>query len=54
MIHCQRLLCALRSDRRAVTSLEYGLIASVMSVGLIAAMTSIRLKLIDAITNFNF
>jgi Flp pilus assembly pilin Flp len=54
MTYWHRLFHALGVDRRAVTSMEYGLIASVMSVGLIAAMTSIRLKLIDAINNFNF
>jgi Flp pilus assembly pilin Flp len=54
MTRWQRLLQAVGCDRRAVTSLEYGLIAGVMAVGLAAAMTSIRLKLIAAINNFNF
>ncbi len=35
-----RLWHALRSDRRAVTSLEYGLIASMISIVIISAITN--------------
>ncbi len=33
-------LCVLRSDRRAVTALEYGLIASMVSIVIISAITN--------------
>jgi len=33
-------LLALRSDRRAVTALEYGLIASMVSIVIISAITN--------------
>lgn len=54
MVHWARLFHVLRIDRRAVTSMEYGLIAGAMAVGLVSAMSSVRLKLIAAINNVNF
>lgn len=38
MINYVKTWTALKSDRRAVTALEYGLIAAAVSVALIAAM----------------
>lgn len=36
---------ALRADRRAVTSLEYGLIASLVAVGIISQVSTAGLRL---------
>lgn len=54
MTYWHRMFHALGVDRRAVTSLEYGLIAGVLSAGLVAAMTAVRSKLIVALNALNF
>jgi pilus assembly protein Flp/PilA len=41
---------ALKSDRRAVTALEYGLIAAVMGALIVTAMTSLGTSLSSAFT----
>jgi pilus assembly protein Flp/PilA len=40
-----RLLTALRNDKRGVTALEYGLIASLIAVVIITSVTSIGTKM---------
>jgi pilus assembly protein Flp/PilA len=39
------LVQSLRADRRGVTAMEYGLIAGVLAVGLVAAFTSLSDRL---------
>jgi pilus assembly protein Flp/PilA len=43
-------LRGLRADRRGVTALEYGLIASVVSIGIIASLTTLGSKLSSTFT----
>lgn len=40
-----RLIAALRTDRRGVTAVEYGIMASLIAVGIITAVTTMGLKL---------
>jgi Flp pilus assembly pilin Flp len=44
------LIRVLRADRRAVTSLEYGLIASLVAVGIISEVTTAGLRLATVFT----
>jgi pilus assembly protein Flp/PilA len=43
-------LRAMRRDRRGVTALEYGLIASLVSIGIIASLTTLGTKLSGTFT----
>jgi pilus assembly protein Flp/PilA len=47
-------LMSLKSDRRGVTALEYGLIAGVMAVGLVAAFQGLGTKISAAFTALTF
>jgi pilus assembly protein Flp/PilA len=40
----------LRSDRKGVTALEYGLIASIVAIGIIAALTTLSGSLSSTFT----
>ena len=44
------LLAGLKSDKRAVTALEYGLIAAVLGAVVVTAFTSLGTSLTGAIT----
>lgn len=47
-------LMSLKSDRRGVTALEYGLIAGVLAVGLVAGFNVLSTKLSTAFTAMTF
>lgn len=53
MSRCRSVLNALR-DLRGVTSMEYGLIAGVIAVGLATAFATIRDKISNAIDAIDF
>ncbi len=48
------LVQSLRADRRGVTAMEYGLIAGVLSVGLVAAFTALSDRLEAAFAALTF
>ncbi len=54
MTNWHRLFQAFGVDQRAVTSLEYGIIAGALSAGLISAMGAVRGKLIIALNALSF
>lgn len=51
MIEYLKTWAALRGDRRAVTALEYGLIAGVLAVAVVAAFNILGNGLENAFTN---
>ena len=53
MMDFVNILTALKNDRRAVTALEYGLIAAAVSVALIAAMLTFAPKLTAVFTTIS-
>jgi pilus assembly protein Flp/PilA len=46
-----QVFAALRNDKRAVTALEYGLIASLISVAIVASVTTIGSKVSGMFTS---
>jgi pilus assembly protein Flp/PilA len=51
MIEYLKTLVALKADRRAVTALEYGIIAGVLAVGIVTAFTTLTGGLGTAFTD---
>jgi pilus assembly protein Flp/PilA len=49
-----RALHTLRTDRRGVTAMEYGLIAGVLALGLATAFTALTGRLTTALSALNF
>jgi pilus assembly protein Flp/PilA len=45
--------CAMKHDRRGVTALEYGLIAALVAVAIIAAVTTLGSNLTKTFTNIS-
>lgn len=45
------LLCAIKQDRRGVTAIEYGLIATLIAVAIVTAVTTLGTKLSTLFTN---
>ena len=54
MRHAAALIRRLAADRVGVTALEYGLIAGVLSAGIVSAMTVMRDKITAAIGAISF
>ena len=54
MTNILTILRAIRTDRRGVTAMEYGLIAGVLAVGLVTAFTSLTGRLTNAFNALNF
>jgi pilus assembly protein Flp/PilA len=50
MLEYMRIWLALRSDRRGVTAMEYGLIAALIAVVIIGGVTTIGTKLAATFT----
>lgn len=50
----RRFARSLAADRRGVTAMEYGLIAGVLAVGLVAAFTSLTGRLTNAFNVLSF
>jgi pilus assembly protein Flp/PilA len=50
MLHCLSVLAKLRGDQQAVTMLEYGLIAALIAVACIAAVTGLGSSLVASFT----
>ena len=49
--HCFALLESLKSDRKGVTALEYGLIASLVAVAIITAVTLLGTNIAASFTS---
>ncbi len=45
VIECIRLFAAIRNDKRGVTAVEYGIMASLIAVAIITAVTLVGTKL---------
>ena len=50
MLEIVRTLLALRRNKRGVTAMEYGLIAALIAVAIIGAVTTVGTKLGDTFT----
>jgi pilus assembly protein Flp/PilA len=53
MEHIQLILAQLKSDNRAVTALEYGMIAALITVVVITGLTTIGPKLSTALSTLS-